>query len=68
MDDQTIFTVGMFLFPLLLGPAIILALALAGRAVLRHRAQGDASRDLTRSAMRWGCGLALLLPICGFAA
>lgn len=66
MDDSTIFTVGMFLFPLLLGPAIVLALVLVGRAAQRRRVQGRASGDLTRPAVRWGCGLSVLLLVCAF--
>ena len=66
MDDSTIFTVGMFLFPLLLGPAIISVLVLVGRAASRRAALGATPGALVPPAARWGCGLSALLGICGF--
>ncbi|MBB5708439.1 MULTISPECIES: SHOCT domain-containing protein [Sphingopyxis] len=66
MEDSTIFTVGMVLFPFLLGPAIILALTLVGRAALRRRGQGNTSCNLTGPAVRWGCGLSALILVCAF--
>ena len=66
MDDSKRFTVGMFLFPLLLAPAIILVLVLVGRAISRRAAQGGRSGDPVPPAARWGCGLSLLLAVCGF--
>jgi len=66
MDDSTIFTVGMFLLPLLLGPAIILVLILVGRAATRRAARGDTSGGPVPPAARWGCGLSLLFGVCAF--
>src|SRR3546814_8701951 len=66
MDDSTIFTVGMFLLPLLLGPAVILVLILVGRAAARRAARGGTSGGPVPPAARWGCGLSLLFGVCAF--
>src|SRR3546814_2984422 len=66
MDDSTIFTVGMFLLPLMLGPAVILVLILVGRAAARRAARGGTSGGPVPPAARWGCGLSLLFGVCAF--
>jgi hypothetical protein len=66
MDDSTIFTLGMFAFTGLLGPAILLVLFLAGRMTLRNRGGDATHRVLPRPAARLGCGLLLLVPVCAF--
>src|SRR3546814_5056178 len=65
MSDGAIFTIGMFLFQLLLGPAILLILVLGGRAALRNKA-GRTASDSPSPITRLGCGLMVLLPICAF--
>src|SRR3546814_13875730 len=55
----------MFLFQLLLGPAILLILVLGGRAALRNKA-GRTASDRPSPITRLGCGLMVLLPICAF--
>src|SRR3546814_13610234 len=64
-SDGAIFTIGMFLFQLLLGPAILLILVLGGRAALRNKA-GRTASDSPSPITRLGCGLMVLLPICAF--
>src|SRR3546814_4276088 len=55
----------MFLFQLLLGPAILLILGLGGRAAVRNKA-GRTASDSPSPITRLGCGLMVLLPICAF--
>lgn len=59
MEDSTLFTVGIFASTILLGPAIVLVLYVVGRVAARG---GGAPGP----GLRLGCGLLVLLPVCGF--
>ena len=62
MDDASIFSAGMVAVNVLAGPVILLVGGLVVIAFTRRRSGGGSSG----SAVRWGCGMLMLLPICGF--